>query len=204
MTALHRQFAESLGKLVDEQIAATIEVRMAPVRAQLREEIRDQAGRAAGLAASAAEEQVAEKLQPVAETVTDLERRLEENDRNTLDLVLALGQLCLQTAERLSAPAMEMVAAARAEAAPAEAPSGEPGEEQTLEAEAAGEAAAADVLGAGEPEVVAPEPPVEPAPASEPGAAQADPPQRTKAPWRIPLVSSFFVATCGLLLLHYL
>jgi hypothetical protein len=183
MTALHRQFAESLAKLVDEQIASTMEVRLAPVEMELREEIRTQAGRAAGVAAAVVDEQVVERMQPVETAVADLSRRLEENDRNTLELVLALGQLCLQTAERLSEPALEMVEAARAEQGAVFQRTEVVAEPAVVEAPPAG--------------------PVAEASRPEPLMFEASGPP-SKAPWRIPLVSSFFVATGGLLLLHYL
>lgn len=162
MTALHRQFAESLAQLVNDQIAATVDLRVTPVETSLRQEIRDQAGHVAGLAAAAADEHVAERMQPVENAVAGLSQRLEENDRNTLELVLALGQLCLQTAERLSVPVPAPPAVTIEEAAPEEA------------------AATA-----------------EPQPESTPSGA-------ARTLWRIPMVSSFFVATGGLLLLHYL
>ena len=175
MTDLHRQFAESLAQLVNDQIAATVDVRLAPVETTLRQEIHDQAGHVAGLAAAAADQHVAERMQPVENAVAGLAERLSENDRNTLELVLALGQLCLQTAERLSLPVPEPEIAA-AETAPAVV------EEPAPEAapEPAADAAAAE---------------------SEPAAA---PSAVARTLWRIPMVSSFFVATGGLLLLHYL
>jgi hypothetical protein len=166
MTALHRQFAESLATLVNEQIAVTMDVRLTPLETNLRQEIREQAGHVAGLAATAADAHVAERMQPVENAVAGLSQRLEENDRNTLELVLALGQLCLQTAERLSVPA---------------AAEPEPEASPTME-----EAAPEPVAASGEQE---PEPP---------------PSGIAKTLWRIPMVSSFFVATGGLLLLHYL
>jgi hypothetical protein len=166
MTALHRQFAESLAQLVNDQIAATLEVRLAPVETSLRQEIREQADHVAGIAAAAVDEHVAERMQPVEDAVSGLSQRLEENDRNTLEIVLALGQLCLQTAERLSPPAVSNIPA------------------PSLEAEEPTPAAAADE-GAG----------------AEPDAASS---AAARTLWRIPMVSSFFVATGGLLLLHYL
>jgi hypothetical protein len=114
---------------VDEQIAATMEQRLAPVT---------------GCA------------QPMQEQVADLQQRVGENDRDTLELVLAIGQLCLQTAERLAggtAPApMDALASESVSAIAVELP-------------------------------------------------KAD---QAKTPWRIPLVSSFFFVSGGLLLLHYL
>jgi hypothetical protein len=169
MTVLHRQFAESLAQLVNDQIAAAVDVRLAPLETNLRQEIREQAGHVAGLVEAAADEHVAGRMQPVESAVAGLSQRLEENDRNTLELVLALGQLCLQTAERLSVPAAEpaVTAAAEAETAGIEEP-------------------AAEVAAEPEPE------------------SDAAPSGVAKTLWRIPMVSSFFVATGGLLLLHYL
>ncbi len=200
MGALHRQFAESLGRMVDEQIAATIEVRMAPVETRLREEVRQESERAAEVAAAGAEERVAEKVEPLESKVGDLDRRLTENDQNTLELVLALGQLCLQTAERLSAPAVEM-AAARPPAAPlaVEREAGLDAEPCELELESGGAP-----LNAG-PVTQAEATPVETAlPEPQPPASETSSAETKKPLWRMPLVSSFFMATTGLLLLHYL
>jgi len=134
LTALHRQFAESLGRLVEEQIAATIDIRLAPIEERLQ------------------------RLQPVHEEIAELRERVAENDQKTLELVLALGQLCLQTAERLSLT-----------------------NTLTRDADA---------------------PPVPEKVAEQAEAADAEAPKRPL--WRIPLVSSFFMAAGGLLLLHYL
>ncbi|MBS1854304.1 MAG: hypothetical protein JST11_02980 [Acidobacteria bacterium] len=220
MAALHRQFAESLGRMVDEQIAATIEVRLAPVETRLREEVRQEAGRAVAVAASAAEEQVAERVQPLEGKVGDLDRRLTENDQNTLELVLALGQLCLQTAERLSAPAVEMVAAAQPPPGPprvsreaeakgeseAEAAAGRP---VAVPAPAVAEPVEAEAEQADEPAAAVAEPAEAAAgeaapPAPQPAASETVSSEPRKPLWRMPLVSSFFMATTGLLLLHYL
>jgi hypothetical protein len=156
LASVHRELTESLGRLMDEHIAAAINARLAPLETQLRQEIRDQAGRAAGLVASAADEYLNDRLQPVQNEIAELDRRLGENDRNTLDLILALGQVCLQTAERLSPPAM-------------------------------------------------PEPPapIEAAP-PDPASAPTQTAEPAQFPWRAPMISSFFIATAGLLLLHYL
>jgi hypothetical protein len=144
MMDLHRQFAESVARLVDEQIAATVELRVAPL-------------------ASAVEANVNDRVQPMQSEVADLQRRVGENDRDTLELVLAIGRLCLETAERLTA------------VVPQQSPVGSP-----LRV-------------------------AETAPA-DPASVWAEVPQANlpKAPWRIPLVSSFFFVSGGLLLLHYL
>jgi hypothetical protein len=144
MMDLHRQFAESVARLVDEQIAATVELRVAPL-------------------ASAVEANVNDRVQPMQSEVADLQRRVGENDRDTLELVLAIGRLCLETAERLTA------------VVPQQSPVGSPSR--------VAETAPAD-----------------------PASVWAEVPQANspKAPWRIPLVSSFFFVSGGLLLLHYL
>jgi hypothetical protein len=129
MTDLNRQLAESLAQLVEDQFAAAVE---------LRRVAKD------------------DRVQPIQNEVADLQRRVGENDRDTLELVLAIGQLCLQTAERLAgATALEPEAGPTFETAPA-------------------------------------------APIEIPKTV---PPNRL---WRIPLVSSFFFVSGGLLLLHYL
>jgi len=186
MTSLHRQFAESLARMVDEQIAATVDVRLAPVETELRQEIREQTGRAAGMAAAVVEEHIADRIQPVEHAVNGLSQRLEENDRNTLELVLALGQLCLHTAERLSGPSIELAKTA--------AELVEPEPQAPVESPPPGpELAAAAAAAVTEPAPIVPQ---------EAESAAATEPSKTL--WRIPLVSSFFVATGGLLLLHYL
>lgn len=132
MTELNRQFAATVARLVDEQIAeqiAAMELRPVPVD---------------------------DRVQPIQDEVADLRQRVGDNDRDTLDLVMAIGQLCLQTAERLAGAGVQ------------QAPETTPVElvEQL----------------------------------------QADPPQTDtpKPLWRVPLVSSFFFVTGGLLLVHYL
>jgi gas vesicle protein len=165
MASMQRDFAETLARIVDEQVATTVTARIAPVENELRQEIHDQAGRTVGLVATATDEYVNDRLQPVQSEIADLQRRLGENDRNTLDLILALGQVCLQTAERLSPP---------------ELPQGP------------------SPLPAGPPAAVAAAPPA----ISEPESAGS--PEPLSPRWRAPLVSSFFAAATGLLLLHYL
>jgi hypothetical protein len=128
MAAMHSQFSESIAKLVEQKIAESIEQR---------------------------KEALNQGPEPVHGEVTELQRA-GEADRELLNTVLALGRLCLQTAERLSAPEL----AALQPPAPI---------------------------------------PLQAAPA--PSEPQAAPP---KAFWRLPLVSSFFVVSGGLLLLHYL
>jgi hypothetical protein len=235
VASLHRQFAETLAKLVDEQIASTVEARLAPVEARLREEMRREADRFAGAAASAVEERLSGRLEPVHQEVATLQERVVENDRNTLELVLAMGQLCLQTAERLSPPSFTETAStfsAPAAAAGPERLTAVPATTTGLPAAAtpcpvqtetpppfsAPVAAAAPerltavpATTAGLPAAATPRPvqaetaplvaECQPTVLSPAEATPAEPPQSL---WRIPLVSSFFAAAAGLLLLHYL
>jgi hypothetical protein len=129
MTTMHSQFTESIAKLVEQKIAESVHDR---------------------------EQAPNQGPEPVRGEVAGLHQRTGPTDREFLDTVLALGRLCLQTAERLSA---------------------------------------AEFAALGTPVPV----PITAAPAAvEPVAASP------KAFWRLPLVSSFFVVSGGLLLLHYL
>ena len=85
MTAIHKEFAETLARLVDEQITKTIAARWQAVEEQLRETIRE-------------ETRLSGKDQQIAE----LRERVESQERNVLNLVMALGQTCLQAVERIS------------------------------------------------------------------------------------------------------
>jgi hypothetical protein len=98
---LHKEFAETVARLVEEQIEAGIAARMDSVEQQLREAIREEAQRTSDMVAA------------------DLERRLAGRDRQMLEMVLALGQTCLDTAERMSPPAGGGAAAAMATIQPA-------------------------------------------------------------------------------------
>jgi len=89
MIALHREFAETLSRLVEEQIEAGVAARLAPMEQRLREVVREETQR------------MGEQLS------AELEQRLLARDRNVLNLMLTLGQSCLETAERMSPPAAE-------------------------------------------------------------------------------------------------
>jgi hypothetical protein len=89
MVALHREFAATLSDLVETQIEAGVNARLAPMEEQLRAAVREETQQATNLLAA------------------ELERRLEARDRSVLQLMLTLGQTCLETAERMSPPAAE-------------------------------------------------------------------------------------------------
>ncbi len=198
-------FAESVAKLVEEQVASRVGVLLQPVEEELRAEIRRVADRSSSFDRSAAEAAIETKLGPLrveldarSREIAEMRQRLADSDRTVLDLILGIGQMCRQAADRI--------------AGPAEPPP------PVLETPPAG------TLIAGEPPLngtadslrAAPE---EPAPVCPPADAERevlmDPPLESSVPaftqlskatslWRIPLASSFLLTTGGLLLLHYL
>ncbi|MCX6631244.1 MAG: hypothetical protein NTW28_26835 [Candidatus Solibacter sp.] len=91
MATIHKEFAATLARLVDEQIAKTIAARLQEVEEHLREAIREEAG------LSGKDQQIAK-----------LRERVESQERNVLNLVLELGQSCLRAVERIS-PAEQAV-----------------------------------------------------------------------------------------------
>jgi hypothetical protein len=156
-------------------------------------------------AAAAAAAQYEERLAPLRAEVqrkerelAELRQRLAESEKSVLDVVLAIGDVCRQAAERMSvspaprpgAPPPEPVAVAPAASAP---PAPQPA---TPPPEPVAVAPAAIAL------------PAPPPPAADPTLAQAIPDllhdSDGTSSWRIPLVSSFVLTTGCLLLLHFL
>ena len=149
---------------------------------QLREEIRRVAESSSSFDASAAEAVIETKLVPLRVEITEMRQRLAESDRAVLDLILAIGQMCRQAAERIT------------DAAPPPPESAPPpaNTEPPLNG-------TSDSLGAAPEEPgVSMDPPFE---SSAPAFAQL---KKATSLWRVPLVSSFLVTTGSLLLLHYL
>ena len=148
---------------------------------QLREEIRRVADSSSSFDASAAEAVIETKLVPLRVEITEMRQKLAESDRAVLDLILAIGQMCRQAAERItdSAPPPESAPPPSHTEPPLDGTS--------------------DSLGAApeEPEVSM-DPPFE---SSAPAFTQL---KKATSLWRVPLVSSFLVTTGGLLLRHYL
>jgi phage shock protein A len=148
---------------------------------QLREEMQRVADRASSFDASA-EAVIETRLAPLRVEITEMRQRLAESDRSVLDLILGIGQMCRQAAERItdSAPLPP-------ESAPPPANT-----EPPLNATSDAPGAAPEEPG------VAMDPPLD---SSAPAFTQL---KRATSLWRVPLVSSFLVTTGGLLLLHYL
>ena len=171
LQSIHHQ-DDAIASSVEQQVAAAFEGRLRPleslVATAVDATIED---RLALLRAEAAERN---------REIADLRERLADNDRNVLDLILAIGQMCREAAERIPVPGAPP-AAVEPQAEP-DAPAPEVPEEPA----AACAPAPVELL----------PPPESPAP----DFTEAKPPARL---WRVPLVSSFLLAAGGLLLLHY-
>ena len=184
--------------------AAAHEKKAGELRAEME---RSMETRIVTAAAAAAAAQLEEHLAPLrAEVVrkelelAELRQRLAESERSVLDVVMAIGDVCRQAADRVNGPA-----AARPDTA-LPAPEVPLPSVSVAEASPKGEEAA--------PAPVAPVPvsavelPTVAPPAADPTLAQAIPDflhdSARKSSWRIPLVSSFLVTTGYLLLMHYL
>jgi hypothetical protein len=85
MAAVHEDFAQTVARLVDDQIAATIAARWHASEGRLRETIREEI-----------------RLNNRDQQIAELRERVERQERNLLNLVMALGQSCLQAAEHIS------------------------------------------------------------------------------------------------------
>jgi hypothetical protein len=118
MAAVHKEFAETLARLMDEQIAKTIAARLQTVEEELRETIREQA-----------------RLNGQDQQIAELRERMESQERNVRNLVTALGESCLEAAGRIPPgeppvppppvpppPASPPASAAGGDAAPPETP----------------------------------------------------------------------------------
>lgn len=82
MTVVHKEFAETLARLMDEQIFKTIAARMESVEEKLRQTIREEVG-----------------LNGKDPQIAELSARVDSQDRNMLELVKVLG---LQAVERMT------------------------------------------------------------------------------------------------------
>ena len=88
MTAQARsqaEFARILARRVDDQIATTIAARLQAVEERLRDTIREEV-----------------RLSGKDQQIAELRDRVERQERNLLNLVMALGQSCLQAAGHIS------------------------------------------------------------------------------------------------------
>ena len=149
---------------------------------QLREEMQRVADRVSSFDASVAEAAMETRLAPLRVEIAEMRQQLAESDRSVLDLILAIGQMCRQAAERIT------------DSAPLPPESAPP--LSTTEPPLSGTSESLDA--APEEAGVSTEPPFE---SSAPAFTQL---KKATSLWRVPLVSSFLLTTGGLLLLRYL
>jgi len=172
-------FGEAVSTLITDQVSAEVSARANSLEQTM--EARAGAAAAAAVAASLEESLApwrAERAQKERE-LAEIQNRLRESEHNTLEVILAIGQVCRQAAERIGGPTQPQPGA------PAEFGGAPPPPAPTP---------------------IAPEPPAvetdSPTGIAPPAFTERAAPSRL---WRIPLVSSLLISTtAGLLLLHYL
>jgi len=136
--ALQQEVNESLPRLIEERIAAALEIRTVEIEARLRAEIRESAAQASAAAAETVDGAIEQKLVLLREALAgrdheigELRESLAASDRRTLDLLSAIGQACRAAADRTALapepapaedppPAAEPAAAEAQPAAPAD------------------------------------------------------------------------------------
>jgi hypothetical protein len=111
MEASQREFAASLARVVEEQIEHTITLRFQAIHQQMREAARDEAVGACATLGARVETSVENRLHTFRKEVEisdhhigELCARLEGHERNLLELVLSLGQRCMQAADWMLPP----------------------------------------------------------------------------------------------------
>jgi hypothetical protein len=171
-------FGEAVSTLIADQVSVEVSARAA----SLEQTIEARIGSAAAAAVAASLEENLAPLRAERERkereLAEIQNRLRESERNALEVILAIGQVCRQAAERISGPSHPQPGA------PAEA---------------------GDATEPPAPTPIAPAPPALETSNSTGIAAPAfTQPAAPSRLWRIPLVSSLLISTAGLLLLHYL
>jgi hypothetical protein len=171
-------FGEAVSTLITDQVSAEVSARAGSLEQTIEARI---ASAAAAAVAASLEESLAPLRSEAARKereLAEIQNRLRESEHNALEVILAIGQICRQAAERISGPSRPQPGA------PADA---------------------GDAPSPPAPTPIAPEPPALETHSSTgiapPGFTQPAAPSRL---WRIPLVSSLLISTAGLLLLHYL
>jgi hypothetical protein len=181
-------FGEAVSTLIADQVAVEMNARTASLDQTVQQTIAARMGAAADAAVAAC---MAETLAPLRTEVEQKERelaeikeRLRESEHNVLEVILAIGQVCRQAAERISGPS-------------------QPASGASSETMASTPAAAGPT-----PIITAPITPAPPTVETS-SSTGVEPPNFTQRGepgrlWRIPLVSSLLLSTTGYLLLHYL
>jgi len=88
--AMHREFAEAVGAIVEERVAAQVEAGVEKLQ------------QAVAAAVDEKVEALREQIETKAAEISSLQERLQESDRNVLEVILGMGELCRQVGDRLS------------------------------------------------------------------------------------------------------
>lgn len=158
---------------------------------------------AAAAAAAKIEEQLAplrSEIQQKEQELGELRERLVESERSVLDVILAMGALCRQAADRINSPR-------ETQAAPPPPAPAAPEAESLAKSELAAPATAEATASAPAAHMAKVETMPVPQALDEPALAPSIPDflhESNHRSWRIPLVSSFLISTGYLVLMHYL
>jgi hypothetical protein len=109
------------GDAMEARIAAAITARLDPrmetMEARLHERIAEAVDGASAEVASASAARISEELAPVlaaqaeqSREIAELRQRVADSDQTVLDLILAMGQMCRDVAQRMASPAAATVA----------------------------------------------------------------------------------------------
>jgi hypothetical protein len=177
-----RGLPADLGQIVEERVAAQLRL----LESQLREDVRQLVGGAlaSGPALDGGLAEMRAELVARNSEIVQLRRQIAESSSASRDLLMAIGQACRDAAERVTPPALH-------------APADEP--ECTVSAKIPAPESAAK---AGEPTPIGL--PIKPDPLAELPAPAFTEIGKPSHAWRIPLVSSFLLATAGLVLIRFL
>lgn len=88
--ALHREFAEAVGAIVEEQVAAQVEAGVEKLQRGVSAAVEEELGA------------LREQIEMKASEIAALQERLQVSDRNVLEVILGMGEMCRQVGERLT------------------------------------------------------------------------------------------------------
>jgi hypothetical protein len=111
MLQVHKEFAGTLARLVDEQIEKTIQTRLEAIQQQMRDSVREESLNMLANFRAGMEKLIEAHLQPLRDErgsserqIVDLCARLEKQEHSFSDLVQGLRQSWMQAAERIGVP----------------------------------------------------------------------------------------------------
>jgi hypothetical protein len=111
MLQVHKEFAETLARLVDEQIENTISLRLQAIQEQMRDGVREESQSVCATFGKEMESWVdarwnlfREETGGLGREIADLHARLDSDERNLFETVQAIGQSCMQAADRIAVP----------------------------------------------------------------------------------------------------